>query len=445
LDWSIDVASVEKVVEEGILLCNDCKTWYPIINYVPVLLSFLTQQQKVFYKRNKKTIDALGSFNLPNGIPLPGEKFVQKSFTKEWGDFGASELKFSFNKQQILDYNSIELDWPDWVLNTPGKKLLEVGIGFGQSCVILEELTNNEIFGIDLNLSVIENGEAISKMPFVNVVIASLFKIPFPKDFFDIVYSNGVLHHTFSTRSAFHSILRYMNKQGMIYIWLYILEGRFYNLKRIPRDFLERYARPIIARLPLLLQNMIIYPAAIVHYFSERKALPTFSFKNALHGQRDEWTPLYAHHLSIISVIEWFQEAGLTYKLMDTVKIKQIVGRGNRVLGIRGIKNNSENYSIDNSPCKYIDCSDENFLNKIAELIERFGKIKLSLLCLKIFKINPFFEYRTVKSVNRKILEIIHGRFLLKYDDKWAYYRLIELLLIRNNIELLIKKIETLK
>jgi hypothetical protein len=235
-----------------------------------------------------------------------------------------------------------------------------------------------------------------------------------------------------------------MNEQGMIYIWLYALESRFKSLRRIPFDFLQRYARPFIARLPLLFQNMVVYPAALIEFLKHRKSWKSkgYKLKNSVHHKRDDWTPFYAHHESILSVIEWFQESGLEYRLLDTFKFNKILGRGMSHLGIRGIKNTDSYGSINTSLPKYIDCSDEVHLTKTAEIIAQLGKRKLALPVLKILKNNPFVESRVMKLFYQIIFQRAYAFFRYKYSDKYASYRLIELLKRRDNLELLIKKIE---
>ena len=287
LDRIIDVVSVETVIEEGILLCHKCFVWHPIINFVPILLTFPTKLQENFYRRHKKQIDELGSFIVPSGKPLPGEHSIQKSFTREWSGFGLRDVKFEHTQKELEQHLRVELDWPEWVLRTSGKRFLEVGAGLCQESIVFEELTGDEIFAVDLNTALINVGDLISKKPFIHVVVASLFKMPFPKRHFDVVFSNGVLHHTFSTRAAFHSILRYMQQEGMVYIWIYAHEIKFRSLKRFPHDFFESYARPVIARLPTLFQNIFVYPVALFHYLRFRSRLEKYRFANAVHEVRD--------------------------------------------------------------------------------------------------------------------------------------------------------------
>jgi SAM-dependent methyltransferase len=53
------------------------------------------------------------------------------------------------------------------------------------------------------------------------VVQADLFKLPFPRESFEVVYSIGVLHHTPDTEKAFQSAVSYLKENGLISIWVY--------------------------------------------------------------------------------------------------------------------------------------------------------------------------------------------------------------------------------
>ena len=202
----------------------------------------------------------------------------------------------------------------------------------------------------------------MSTKPFVHTVIASLFNLPFPKAYFDIVYSNGVLIHTYSTKIAFESILSHMNDNGMIYVWLVAWERKFKNLRKNKSlngamvDLMEIFLRPVIAKLPPILQNAAVYSFAAntyVNYKLHNLLGPFWSkvknisispakqrkFKNILHEARDFWTPVYVQHESVIEVIRWFQENNLDYKLFSYEKAEQTSGMEMDNIGIRGIRN----------------------------------------------------------------------------------------------------------
>jgi len=57
----------------------------------------------------------------------------------------------------------------------------------------------------------------------------NLFNLFFIKEFFDVIISNGVLHHTENPRLAFIELTKYLKKGGYIIIGMYHKYGRIYN------------------------------------------------------------------------------------------------------------------------------------------------------------------------------------------------------------------------
>ena len=51
-------SGTEEVIKEGLLICNNCKVWYPVSNYIPVMLVFTTSFHDHFAKQhNLKLVD----------------------------------------------------------------------------------------------------------------------------------------------------------------------------------------------------------------------------------------------------------------------------------------------------------------------------------------------------------------------------------------------------
>ena len=57
----------------------------------------------------------------------------------------------------------------------------------------------------------------------------SLFNLFFKEEFFDVIISNGVLHHTENPKLAFMELTKYLKKDGYIIIGLYHRYGRVYT------------------------------------------------------------------------------------------------------------------------------------------------------------------------------------------------------------------------
>jgi len=331
-------------VKSGILSCSNCLAWYPIVHFVPIMLDYELSLHREFASQNATRMAAHSGFTPPRGTPRPGELLTQRSFTTEWSGLGNDELTFTYTHQDREDFLRIELDWPDWPLNRKDYRLLNVGCGYGLEAILLQRVTEAEVFGTDLNLSLLESGHRIAEMPKVHTVVASLYALPYRPGAFDLVYSHGVLHHTHSTREGFEKICSYVNERGMIYIWVYALEDFGRNLRKRISYSMEMIFRPLLARLPGWLQAPWIHALAAWHFLEYRLAgfnRRKWRFKNSLHSVRDRWTCRYAHRHSFHDVMCWFQEQGLEIKLVDSLAYLKRFGFPLIGIGIRGVKKSS--------------------------------------------------------------------------------------------------------
>jgi len=110
-------------------------------------------------------------------------------------------------------------------------KILEVGCGTGQLSIFLSRY-QRQIFSIDLSIKSLEMGENFRKKNNIKNLFflrMNLFNLFFIKEFFDVIISNGVLHHTENPRLAFIELTKYLKKGGYIIIGMYHKYGRIYN------------------------------------------------------------------------------------------------------------------------------------------------------------------------------------------------------------------------
>ena len=114
--------------------------------------------------------------------------------------------------------------------------LLEAGCGTGQLSISLSRF-GRSIYGIDLSKgSLIEAKKFIDRNKIQNVKLyrMNIFKLCFPKNYFDVIISNGVLHHTFNAKLAFKKLIYHLKPGGVIVIGLYHKYGRLIqNIRQI--------------------------------------------------------------------------------------------------------------------------------------------------------------------------------------------------------------------
>lgn len=110
-----------------------------------------------------------------------------------------------------------------------GAKVLEVGCGTGQFSNFLGSRWGRTVIGVDMclnSLKLAENFRQKNNIENVQFIQMNLFK-PVVKDgSFDLVISNGVLHHTYDPALAFATISKLVQPGGYIAIGLYNKYGR---------------------------------------------------------------------------------------------------------------------------------------------------------------------------------------------------------------------------
>ncbi len=111
--------------------------------------------------------------------------------------------------------------------------VLEAGCGTGQLSNFLAMSWRRRVIAGDLCLNSLRlaknfaDSQVIRNVAFVQM---NLFRPPFRDESFDLVISNGVLHHTADCEGAFRSLLRKVKPGGHIAIGLYNYYGRLPTL-----------------------------------------------------------------------------------------------------------------------------------------------------------------------------------------------------------------------
>ena len=104
----------------------------------------------------------------------------------------------------------------------PGKKVLEVGCGLGTDLLQFAR-GGAEVYGIDLT----QKGASLTRKRLAlyglqgRISVADSESLPFESDYFDLVYSWGVIHHTPNTQVAAREIVRVCKPGGRIMVMLY--------------------------------------------------------------------------------------------------------------------------------------------------------------------------------------------------------------------------------
>ena len=122
-----------------------------------------------------------------------------------------------------------------------GSNILEAGCGTGQLSIVLSRYAR-QIYGIDLSKgSLIEAKQFINSndIKSVHLFRMNIFKLFFEENTFDVIISNGVLHHTYNPKLAFSKLVRVLKPGGIIVIGLYHRYGRI--IQKIRQSLIKNF------------------------------------------------------------------------------------------------------------------------------------------------------------------------------------------------------------
>ncbi|HTU01664.1 MAG TPA: class I SAM-dependent methyltransferase [Candidatus Sulfotelmatobacter sp.] len=201
-----------------------------------------------------------------------------------------------------------------------GRLVLDVGCGMGRFADVVSRW-GGFVLGVDLSLAVEAAHSNLGARENVRILQADLFRLPFPPETFDVVYSLGVLHHTPDCEKAFRSLVPLVKPGGRIAIWVYGQMGlwdRFASIYRrvtvrMPRRFLYALCHVAIPwyhvrKIPGLGRVLwTVFPTRL-HRHPAWRVLDTF----------DWYSPMYQSKHTYPEVYGWFVSEGLTdIRLMD--------------------------------------------------------------------------------------------------------------------------------
>lgn len=141
------------------------------------------------------------------GIEITDKEIGTKGFFHDlenyYRDFG--------NDSHLLDYNRYK-----------GKKLLEVGCGWGDALMRFAE-GGAEVTGVDLSESAINLAKKYfehKNLP-ANLRVGNAEELEFKDGEFDVAVSTGVLHHTPDTQKGIDELYRVLKPNGEAVVMLY--------------------------------------------------------------------------------------------------------------------------------------------------------------------------------------------------------------------------------
>jgi ubiquinone/menaquinone biosynthesis C-methylase UbiE/uncharacterized protein YbaR (Trm112 family) len=219
--------SKNQEVLEGTFLSSEKKE-YPIVNGIPRFLS----QEYYDSKKGKVTSEEIQ---------------VTRYFGSKWRLNACRSLGRSNADKELLKETFLALLGCKSIEELAGiyehaETSLDVGCGVGWIEELFNVNTKTKMFAVDISQAVEEAYEKTKDKSNILVVQADLFKLPLYENYFDIVFSNGVIHHTANPKKAFSNLCRYLKPGGLIGVYIF-------NKKPLLREMADKEIRKLTTRM----------------------------------------------------------------------------------------------------------------------------------------------------------------------------------------------------
>lgn len=290
----------DEPVDSGTLACVVCAREYPVEGGIPRL-----RPSQAISARADKTRRSFGWEWLRYPGSRPGDKVV-------------------FLEETMIEPEEFE-----------GKLVLDAGCGMGRYCAVALSL-GAEVVALDMSESLLRVAEAARTETKLHPVEGDLLHPPLKKGAFDVVYSQGVLHHTSDTHAAFKAVAALVKPRGLLAVWLYGKAGRYRDFATNPirlgrewivrrrrlawclvlvRHVLSDVLRVFTTRLPVSVAYALCYPLTLLGAVPGLKYL-TFSldpdFQARLIENFDWIAPPFQRHHTKEELARWYVEEGFS-------------------------------------------------------------------------------------------------------------------------------------
>jgi len=195
-------------------------------------------------------------FAIVNGIP----RFVMTQDT----DQRQTERSFGYQwkRREAYDTPPVHEFGREWLIRRYGfgsvmelgaffagrTRILDAGCGGGYTAALWLEPDwqaggTAEWIGADISEAIDVAADRLKTIPGTHFVQADILQLPFPKQAFDVIYSEGVLHHTPSTERALKALVPLLQSGGELMFYVYRKKGPL-------REFADDHIREVISALP---------------------------------------------------------------------------------------------------------------------------------------------------------------------------------------------------
>ncbi len=149
---------------------------------------------------------------------------------------------FKWEKQETYESHAVQKEWKRWLFEkyfdndqekltqilesgNKKKKILDAGCGSGVSSINFfgEHLKNHDFLGVDISSATKVAEKRFQEAKLSGKFIQSdLNSIPNELGPFDIIFSEGVLHHTDSVEKAIYNLSKHLKDEGIFMFYVYV-------------------------------------------------------------------------------------------------------------------------------------------------------------------------------------------------------------------------------
>ena len=115
-----------------------------------------------------------------------------------------------------------------------------MGCGGGRYSNALRLLKAKSVLGVDYSDDGIYTAKKNYRFKNLRFKKENVLKLNIKSNSFDLVFSNGVLHHTSNFKKGLKELLRICRPNGYIYLYLYAKGGLYWNARRQMNKFVKK-------------------------------------------------------------------------------------------------------------------------------------------------------------------------------------------------------------
>lgn len=278
----------------------------------------------------------------------PANKF---SFSYQWSTHSYDDLTWELQVSERVNifYRYFGMT-PD---QAKGCRLLDAGCGNGTLSAHLA-IEGFEVVALDYSESVYRayqyklfegrvTNEVLDRLDYVQ---GDVQHPPFEPGSFDLIYSDGVLHHTPDTKTSFMALAPLVKPGGRFLVWLYRSDTKpLYEAKMK----LVKLVRHLTKNLSYRNKMLLCYVGAVLILLSVRVGYLFGYKKRRLIPIRlkatnlfDTISPQFNYEHTPAEVIAWFEEAGYTDIKEASISDYRLDAGGFAVIGTRSELNKDE-------------------------------------------------------------------------------------------------------